>query len=439
MEAVTGGVLQGKGIQKMRWVLWFLQMKRFAQVMCAIALITSFISPAFAKKNRTTSSPKRPLHSQNPSECGTEFEKEILKYLGLRYRSGGTSSQGVDCSGFVGLVYRNILGVDLPHQSGSQFLLSTFRKVAMDDLATGDLVFFTPSKKNKRISHVGIYLSDGNFVHAARGKGVIISSLDDPYWKPRIAGAKRMIGQEARDQAQASLPIWSPSFSLDNQDSFISRAAATSLLISHHPEMLGIATGYPVGQSFGLELGYAKALMGDAWDLRLSAFRDSLLSWRRQEAYSALPPNEEFPLSTERADFASVHGIRIASDFRPFEWVRVTPSLSYLKYGERIDDTGLPKRSVGLDLALGSLSEGWVFSTGLQYSSLTSSRMLSYNPNAFDTLDMSLSLARRLSDNWLISLTGERTRRLEVTTSDNPLEERGWDDQRFSILFSFTR
>jgi hypothetical protein len=439
MEAVAGGVLQQKGIQKVRWVLCLMQVKRLAQVMCAIALITSFVSPAFAKKNRTTSSPKRPLNSQNASAYGTPFEKEILKYLGLRYRSGGSSPQGVDCSGFVGLVYRNIYGVELPHQSGSQFLSSSFRKVDMDDLSTGDLVFFSSSKKNKRISHVGIYLSEGNFIHAATGKGVIISSLGDAYWKPRIAGAKRMIGQEARDRAETGLPKWRSLLSPDHQDSLSSQAPATSLSITYRPEMLGIATGHPAGESFGLELGYAKALLGDAWDLRLSVFRDSLLTWRRSELYNSLPANEEFPFSTARPDVASVQGIRLASELSPFEWLRVTPTLSYLKYGDSIDDTGLPRRSVGVDLALGSLSEGWILSTSFQYSSLTSTKLFSYEPDAFDTLDMSFTVVRRLSDNWLVSLMGERTRRLDTISSDSLREEKGWDDQRFSILFSFTR
>jgi len=404
--------------------------------MCALALIAIFVTPAFAKKNRNTS-PKRPLRTPDTSKYSTQFQKELLKYLGVRYRRGGSTAQGLDCSGFAGLVYRTLLGVDLPHQAGSQFLLPTLRKVPMDDLDTGDLVFFTPSGKSKRISHVGIYLADGDFVHAARGKGVIISSLDDPYWRTRVVGAKRAAEQQTLERSAGRAPIEGSSLNQD-QGFFFAFHEPTYASISN-PGMPGMLPGHPASQSFGLELGYAKALLGEAWDLRLSAFRDTLSSWRGAPAYAAFSADEEYPLSTNLRDFASIQGLRVASDLRLFEWLRVTPSVSYLNYGDTVDDTGLPRRSVGLDLAMGYLSEGWILSTGLQYSSSISTKMFSYDTDVFDTVGTSFTLARRLSDNWHVALVGERTHRLDVSVFDSARDDRDWEEQRFSIMFSFSR
>lgn len=110
----------------------------------------------------------------------------------IRYRRGGREpSTGFDCSGFVSYVFRHSLGKDLPSDSASQFLAGA--KVDRADMQTGDLVFFRT--RGKRISHVGIYLGDGRFIHSpSTGKRVSISSLDEAYWAHRFAGAKRPDG-----------------------------------------------------------------------------------------------------------------------------------------------------------------------------------------------------------------------------------------------------
>ncbi|MEO7917564.1 MAG: C40 family peptidase [Dokdonella sp.] len=111
----------------------------------------------------------------------------------VRYRRGGRSPKaGFDCSGFVSYVFLHSLGLKLPATSASQFLSGI--KVRRDDMRSGDLVFFRTSGK-KRISHVGIYLDDGRFIHApSSGKVVRIDSLDETYWAKRFAGAKRPDG-----------------------------------------------------------------------------------------------------------------------------------------------------------------------------------------------------------------------------------------------------
>lgn len=107
----------------------------------------------------------------------------------IRYKSGGRDpSTGFDCSGFVRYVFRHGAGTELPSDSASQY--RTGKLVAKQDMKTGDLVFFRI--KGKRVSHVGIYLGNGRFIHApSAGKAVSISRLDQSYWSTRFVGAKR--------------------------------------------------------------------------------------------------------------------------------------------------------------------------------------------------------------------------------------------------------
>ena len=110
----------------------------------------------------------------------------------IRYRRGGREpSTGFDCSGFVRYVFSKSIGKDLPSDSASQYMVGA--KVDRDTMKTGDLVFFRTHGKS--ISHVGIYLDNGRFIHSqSTGKGVRISHLDEAYWAKRFAGAKRPSG-----------------------------------------------------------------------------------------------------------------------------------------------------------------------------------------------------------------------------------------------------
>jgi cell wall-associated NlpC family hydrolase len=108
--------------------------------------------------------------------------------IGTKYRSGGTTKEGFDCSGFVGYVYEG-LGISLPRSSSGMH--ATGSKVDKADLISGDLVFFNTSGKG--VSHVGIYIGDGKFIHSSTSKGVKIDKLNDAhYWGERYVGAKRV-------------------------------------------------------------------------------------------------------------------------------------------------------------------------------------------------------------------------------------------------------
>ena len=120
------------------------------------------------------------------------LREEILKtanrFVGVRYRWGGTSSrEGFDCSGLTMVVYR-LNGLNLPRTSRDQFKVG--RSVSRKRLAKGDLVFFATGR-GKRVSHVGIYTGNGKFLHApGRGNRIQYSSLSNSYYKAHYIGAR---------------------------------------------------------------------------------------------------------------------------------------------------------------------------------------------------------------------------------------------------------
>jgi len=113
------------------------------------------------------------------------------RYLGVKYKNGGTSPRGFDCSGYVMYVYEKN-GILLPRSVKSQY--NAGNKIGPRQRKPGDLVFFKTSKR-KRYSHVGIYVGDNRFIHAPRtGKRISFAELDNPYWRKRYIGAATFMG-----------------------------------------------------------------------------------------------------------------------------------------------------------------------------------------------------------------------------------------------------
>jgi len=116
-------------------------------------------------------------------------------YLGVRYRYGGSTPKGFDCSGFTSYVY-NTFGYSLERTASGQ--LDNGAPVERDDLQMGDLVFFRDTRvTRKAASHVGIYIGGNKFVHASSSSTgyVIISSLDEAYFARYYVGARRVLSE----------------------------------------------------------------------------------------------------------------------------------------------------------------------------------------------------------------------------------------------------
>ena len=114
-----------------------------------------------------------------------------LSLVGTPYRYGGNTPQtGFDCSGLVGYVYRDVLDLRLPRTS-SELAAVQGPKIPETRLATGDLVFFGT---RGNVSHVGIYVGEGRFVHAPNSGGTVrLDYLDGYYWRDHYTGAKRVL------------------------------------------------------------------------------------------------------------------------------------------------------------------------------------------------------------------------------------------------------
>lgn len=115
-----------------------------------------------------------------------------LSYVGYPYVYGGSSPKGFDCSGFTSYIYKQF-GISLNRTCSGQ--LDNGTPVSMSELLPGDLVIFKKyANSNKRASHVGLYIGNGQFVHASTAKvGVIVSSLSDAYYTTGFVGGRRVV------------------------------------------------------------------------------------------------------------------------------------------------------------------------------------------------------------------------------------------------------
>src|SRR5919197_862598 len=143
---------------------------------------------------RTVLGARGPALERSETESSVSRSGRVVavarRYLGARYAWGGASPAGFDCSGFVMWVYSQF-GVNLPHTEAGQ--LASGQPVSADDLQPGDIVVFADTYRGG-LSHTGIYLGDGRFVHAGdEAHGVLVSKVWDSYWGPRFVGASRSL------------------------------------------------------------------------------------------------------------------------------------------------------------------------------------------------------------------------------------------------------
>jgi murein DD-endopeptidase / murein LD-carboxypeptidase len=163
--------------------------------------LSEFEEQYFAKKDNAIAANNSSAKIENASKIqikyalllDTEVEQlqnaslyaGIDEWLGTRYRLGGTTKGGIDCSAFVQILYITQFGINLPRTAREQY--DATDRISRTELKEGDLVFFNTQGG---VSHVGLYLQNNKFVHAS-SSGVTISDLFEPYWERRFIGVGR--------------------------------------------------------------------------------------------------------------------------------------------------------------------------------------------------------------------------------------------------------
>lgn len=159
----------------------------------AILLLLVLLAPSCTGKRAAV----RPTASHATEGILTSTARAVIaeaeRWIGTPYRYGGqTRRKGTDCSGMTMVIFEEKTGVKLPRSSAEQQRFCT--PVSRGDLRPGDLVFFASSTRGSRVSHVGIYKGNGEFIHASSSRGVMVSSLDQKYFAAHFHSAGRVPG-----------------------------------------------------------------------------------------------------------------------------------------------------------------------------------------------------------------------------------------------------
>lgn len=416
-------------------------LKPAAGLLLFLALIALFVIPSnlFALTGSELYASDSLLFSSVDTNKSEYFQSELDKYLGIPYIRGGSTEKGFDCSGFVRQVYKEYFGIDLPHKSSSQSSLPFMQKVDRSDLLTGDLIFFSTTGKNKRINHVGIYLSDGRFIHAARG-GVTISSLDNSYWKARFFVAKRVGNDD----------IWSR-LELDegNEDGLLSVYENYSYLFNllsdsnENPYMLG---SYPYSNShlddeysMGYEITWSASMANGSIVPRFTAFQ----KYTGFQSYSDNTPyyRGDDGIDPEGAsERLSYQGMRFAAALGTADDVfSLTPSFAYYDTGYDLEKRRFQRYTYGLDLEITPVNKAWLLALGMKYSEYTYSDNLTSltNSNEFNSpMNISFTYLHRLNESAYLSFTSGVGQRY-YPGYEGSLADHWENDRRSMFLFNF--
>ena len=154
---------------------------------CSLLLFACGHSPKYSETPSETKVVKL-KSSYKAQNKGKEIADLAKSLLGSPYKYGGASPKGFDCSGLVYYTHGK-KGIRTPRTSLQQY--KSAKNIKLSELTSGDLVFFTLNKSN--VSHVGIYIGKGRFVHAPKsGKRVAVNNLNDDFWRPRIVSGGRL-------------------------------------------------------------------------------------------------------------------------------------------------------------------------------------------------------------------------------------------------------
>ena len=177
-------------------------------IMARVALLTlAALLSACASRTPPAPVAQKPVvfitHSEETSPVAADVLFRALGLVGTPYRWGGnTPDSGFDCSGLIKYVYNDAAGISLPRTTREMIVMRA-QSIGQDKLQTGDLLFFA-TNGGSQVSHAGIYVGEGRFVHApATGGTVKLDSLNKAYWQRAYLNAKRVLPTE---QHLARLP-----------------------------------------------------------------------------------------------------------------------------------------------------------------------------------------------------------------------------------------
>lgn len=163
-------------------------MKR-AVLLVAISIFLGSCGSSKKVATRKTKSKTPPIENKVQT-----IIRSALTYQGTRYKYGGTTNKGMDCSG---LLYVSFNKHEVPLPRTSSMMSQTGKRIKDKEIQKGDLVFFGTGKNRNRINHVGLVVevskNEIKFIHATTSRGVLISSLRDGYWKEAYAEARRVL------------------------------------------------------------------------------------------------------------------------------------------------------------------------------------------------------------------------------------------------------
>jgi cell wall-associated NlpC family hydrolase len=152
------------------------------RVLLPFLLLTLLISlPVFASAATYTD-------SLSESSVRSSLLRHFDRWEGTPYRFGGNSRYGVDCSGFVHIIFRDALGIDVPRST--ELLSRSGYRISYRKLVVGDILIFRTSGNNL---HTGIFVGEGQFIHASKSRGVILSNFNNPYWTNTYEKSVRVI------------------------------------------------------------------------------------------------------------------------------------------------------------------------------------------------------------------------------------------------------
>jgi lipoprotein Spr len=180
-----------------------LNMKKIVRLLFVVIAGVSIVSCSTSKHPARKSPPK--YGKQTVSRLSKQFGIRLVpqdnirlydacsSWIGVKYRYGGKTKNGVDCSGFVQAIYKQVYGISL-ERTAAGMMRRNCTPVGRNRLREGDLVFFKTSRgaKNKPPDHVGIYLKNGRFIHAGSTTGVAVSRLSETYYVRAWLGGGRV-------------------------------------------------------------------------------------------------------------------------------------------------------------------------------------------------------------------------------------------------------